>query len=51
MWIIYDGEGIAIGTLTDDAIYTTTIKTVLEREEFHIELCAPYRIVEDEWED
>jgi len=51
MWIIYDAEGIAIGTLTNDAIYTTTIKMALERENFRVELCEPYRIVTDEWED
>ena len=51
MWIIYDDEGTAIGTLTDDAVHTTTIKMDLEREGFRVELCEPYRIVTDEWED
>ena len=51
MWIIYDAEGIAVGTITNDAIYTTTIKMVLENEGFRVELCEPYRIVTDEWED
>lgn len=51
MWIIYDSEGTPIGTIRDEAIYDTTIKMDLERDGFRVELCTPYRIVTDEWED
>lgn len=51
MWIIYDDEGEPIGTITDEAIHTTTIKMDLEREGFCVDLCEPYRVVKDEWED
>ena len=51
MWIIYDCEGEPVGTITDEAIHTTTIKQCLECGDFRVDLCEPYRVVKDEWED